>query len=101
MAGFSDFAGSTIFHSVGGWAALAGTILLGVRKGKYGPDGKVNTIPGSNLPMAALGTFILWMVWFSSMVGLNLSRALRAMLTPYQLFLLTPSLAHVQEQQWR
>ena len=64
MAGFSDFAGSTIVHSVSGWAALAGAILLGVRKGKYGPDGKVNAIPGSNLPMAALGTFILWLGWF-------------------------------------
>ena len=67
MDGFSDFAGSTIVHSVGGWAALAGAILLGARKGKYGPDGKVNAIPGSNLPLATLGTFILWLGW----VGFN------------------------------
>ena len=61
MDDFSDFAGSTIVHSVGGWAALAGAILLGARKGKYGPDSKVNAIPGSNLPLATLGTFILWL----------------------------------------
>ncbi len=63
-AGFSDFAGSTIVHSVGGWAALAGAIILGARKGKYGPDGKVNPIPGSSMPLATLGTFILWLGWF-------------------------------------
>ncbi|MFN3230615.1 MAG: ammonium transporter [Alphaproteobacteria bacterium] len=63
-AGFSDFAGSTIVHSTGGWAALAGAIFLGARKGKYGPDGKVNAIPGNNLPLATLGTFILWLGWF-------------------------------------
>ena len=62
--GFSDFAGSTIVHSVGGWAALAGVLLLGARKGKYGKDGTVKAIPGSNLTMATLGTFILWMGWF-------------------------------------
>jgi Amt family ammonium transporter len=64
MAGFSDFAGSTIVHSVGGWAALAGVLLLGARKGKYGKDGKVKPIPGSNMPLATLGTFILWLGWF-------------------------------------
>jgi hypothetical protein len=63
-AGFSDFAGSTIVHSVGGWAALAGAIILGARKGKYGPDGKVNPMPGSNMALATLGTFILWLGWF-------------------------------------
>ncbi len=62
--GFSDFAGSTIVHSVGGWAALAGALVLGARKGKYGPDGRVNPLPGANLPLATLGTFILWMGWF-------------------------------------
>jgi len=62
--GFSDYAGSTIVHSVGGWAALTGAIIIGARKGKYGPDGKVNPIPGANLPLATLGTFILWMGWF-------------------------------------
>jgi Amt family ammonium transporter len=64
MDGFSDFAGSTIVHSVGGWAALAGVLLLGARKGKYTADGKVRPIPGSNLTLATLGTFILWLGWF-------------------------------------
>ena len=73
MDGFSDFAGSTIVHSVGGWAALAGAILLGARKGKYGPDGKVNAIPGSNLPLATLGTFILWLGWFGFNGGSQLA----------------------------
>jgi len=62
--GFSDFAGSGIVHLAGASAALAGVLLLGARKGKYTKDGKVNAIPGSNLPMATLGTFILWMGWF-------------------------------------
>ncbi len=62
--GFLDFAGSTVVHSVGGWAALAGAIILGARKGKYGKDGSVNAFPGSNLTLATLGTFILWMGWF-------------------------------------
>ncbi|MEM7462494.1 MAG: ammonium transporter [Pseudomonadota bacterium] len=61
--GFSDFAGSTLVHSVGGWAALAGALLLGARKGKY-VDGKVQPMPGSNIPLATLGTFILWLGWF-------------------------------------
>ncbi|MEL6201906.1 MAG: ammonium transporter [Pseudomonadota bacterium] len=62
--GFSDFAGSTLVHSVGGWAALAGAILLGARTGKYGADGSVSPMPGSNIPLATLGTFILWLGWF-------------------------------------
>jgi Amt family ammonium transporter len=62
--GFSDFAGSGIVHMAGAAAALAGVLLLGARKGKYGADGRVNAIPGANLPMATLGTFILWMGWF-------------------------------------
>ena len=62
--GFSDFAGSGIVHMAGAAAALAGVLLLGARKGKYTADGKVNAIPGANLPMATLGTFILWMGWF-------------------------------------
>ncbi len=61
---FLDFAGSTVVHSVGGWAALAGALLLGARRGKYGKDGSVNAFPGSNLTLATLGTFILWMGWF-------------------------------------
>ena len=62
--GFSDFAGSGIVHMAGAAAALAGVILLGARKGKYGKNGEVNAIPGANLPLATLGTFILWMGWF-------------------------------------
>jgi Amt family ammonium transporter len=62
--GFSDFAGSGIVHMAGAAAALAGVILLGARKGKYGPNGQIRAIPGANLPMATLGTFILWMGWF-------------------------------------
>ena len=62
--GFADYAGSTIVHSVGGWAALTGAIILGARKGKYSKDGRVNPMPGSNIPMATLGTFILWMGWY-------------------------------------
>lgn len=62
--GFSDFAGSGIVHLAGATAALAGVILLGARKGKYGSDGQVHALPGANLPLATLGTFILWMGWF-------------------------------------
>lgn len=62
--GFSDFAGSGIVHLAGATAALAGVLLLGARKGKYGKDGSIKAIPGANLPMATLGTFILWMGWF-------------------------------------
>ena len=71
--GFSDFAGSTIVHSVGGWAALAGAIIIGARKGKYGPDGSVRPIPGANLPLATIGTFILWMGWFGFNGGSQLA----------------------------
>lgn len=62
--GFSDYAGSGIVHLAGASAALSGAIFLGPRKGKYGPKGQVNAIPGANLPLATLGTFILWMGWF-------------------------------------
>lgn len=62
--GFSDFAGSGIVHLAGAAAALAGVILLGARKGKYGKDGKAHAFPGSNMPLAALGTLILWLGWF-------------------------------------
>ncbi|MCQ6260604.1 ammonium transporter [Alcanivorax sp. MM125-6] len=62
--GFSDFAGSGIVHMAGASAALAGVLLLGPRKGKYGANGEIHAIPGSNLPLATLGTFILWMGWF-------------------------------------
>ena len=63
-AGFQDFAGSGVVHLCGATAAIAGVMLLGARKGKYTSDGKVNAIPGSNLPLAAIGMFILWMGWF-------------------------------------
>ncbi|MDO6619732.1 MULTISPECIES: ammonium transporter [unclassified Shewanella] len=63
-AGFVDFAGSGIVHMAGAAAAISGVLLLGARKGKYGPNGEVHPIPGSNLPMATLGMFILWMGWF-------------------------------------
>jgi len=62
--GFADFAGSTLVHSAGGWAALAGALILGARAGKYGKDGRVHPMPGSNIPLATLGTFILWLGWF-------------------------------------
>ncbi|GGF00042.1 ammonium transporter [Stappia taiwanensis] len=62
--GFSDFAGSTLVHSVGGWAALAGALVLGARAGKYGSDGRALALPGSSMPLATLGTFILWLGWF-------------------------------------
>ncbi len=62
--GFIDFAGSTVVHSIGGWAALAGAIVLGPRLGKYGKNGEVRAIPGHNIPMAAIGVFILWLGWF-------------------------------------
>ncbi len=63
-AGFLDFAGSGVVHMCGASAAIAGVILLGARKGKYGPDGEVRAIPGANLPLSALGTLILWLGWF-------------------------------------
>jgi ammonium transporter, Amt family len=62
--GMFDFAGSTVVHSVGGWAALAGIIVLGPRFGKYGKDGKINPIPGHNLSIATIGVFVLWLGWF-------------------------------------
>ena len=63
-AGFLDFAGSGVVHKAGAAAALAGVLLLGARKGKYGPNGQINAIPGANMPLATLGAFILWMGWF-------------------------------------
>ncbi|WP_438862898.1 ammonium transporter [Neptunicella sp.] len=73
--GFSDFAGSGIVHMAGASAALAGVLLLGARKGKYTADGRVNAIPGANLPMATLGTFILWLGWFGFNGGSVLATA--------------------------
>lgn len=71
--GFSDFAGSTLVHSVGGWCALTGAIILGARKGKYDAQGRVHPMPGSNLPLATLGTFILWFGWFGFNGGSQLA----------------------------
>lgn len=62
--GFQDFAGSTVVHSVGGWAALTGALILGPRFGKYGSDGKIRPIPGHSMPLATIGVFILWLGWF-------------------------------------
>ena len=61
---FSDFAGSTLVHSTGGWAALMGALIIGSRAGRFGPDGKINVFPASSIPLATLGTFILWLGWF-------------------------------------
>ena len=72
-AGFLDFAGSTIVHSVGGWAALTGAIILGARKGKYTEDGSIRPMPGSNLPLATIGTFVLWFGWFGFNGGSQLA----------------------------
>ena len=71
--GFLDFAGSTVVHSVGGWAALTGAIILGARHGKYGSKGEIHPIPGSNMPLATLGTFILWLGWFGFNGGSQLA----------------------------
>jgi Amt family ammonium transporter len=71
--GFSDFAGSTLVHSVGGWAALAGALLLGARKGKFGADGTMTPMLGSSLPLATIGTFILWLGWFGFNGGSQLA----------------------------
>jgi Amt family ammonium transporter len=71
--GFADFAGSTIVHSVGGWAALSGALILGARAGKYGPKGEVRLLPPSSLPLSTLGTFILWLGWFGFNGGSQLA----------------------------
>jgi Amt family ammonium transporter len=71
--GFSDFAGSTLVHSVGGWAALTGAIIIGPRLGKYGTGGTVNAMQGANLPLATIGTFILWFGWFGFNGGSQLA----------------------------
>lgn len=71
--GFYDFAGSTQVHSIGGWAALMGVLILGPRIGKYGADGRVNAIPGHNLTAATIGCFILWLGWFGFNPGSTMS----------------------------
>lgn len=84
--GMIDFAGSSVVHSVGGWAALAGAIMVGPRTGKYGPDGKPKAIPGHSIPLASLGVFILWFGWFgfnpgSTTSGTNMSISIIAVTT--------------------
>lgn len=71
--GFLDFAGSTLVHSVGGWAALSGAMLLGARKGRFANDGSVKILPGCSLPMTTLGVFILWLGWFGFNGGSQLA----------------------------
>ncbi|AHF02493.1 ammonium transporter [Marichromatium purpuratum 984] len=71
--GFNDFAGSGLVHLCGAAAALAGVLLLGARRGKYGKDGSINAIPGANLPLATLGTFVLWLGWFGFNGGSQLA----------------------------
>ncbi|MGG7142043.1 ammonium transporter [Clostridium nigeriense] len=71
--GFMDFAGDTVVHSVGGWAALAGALILGPRIGKYGSDGKVKAIPGHNMSLAVIGLFVLWLGWFGFNPGSTMS----------------------------
>lgn len=87
--GFYDFAGSTLVHSVGGWAALAAIILLGPRLGKYTSDGKIKPIPGHNLPLAAIGVFLLWFGWF----GFNGGSVLSADASAVSLVFVTTCLA--------
>lgn len=73
--GFTDFAGSTVVHSVGGWASLIGAMILGPRLGRFGPNGKPRVIPGHNMSLATLGTFILWLGWFGFNPGSQLAIA--------------------------
>ena len=87
--GFHDFAGSTLVHSVGGWAALIAIFLLGPRIGKFGADGKINAIPGHNIPLATAGVLILWLGWF----GFNGGSVLSADPGATSLVLVTTSLA--------
>ncbi|MCA9642951.1 MAG: ammonium transporter, partial [Myxococcales bacterium] len=89
QAGFYDFAGSTLVHSVGGWAALVGILFLGPRRGKYGKDGSVTPIPGSNMPLATIGVFLLWLGWF----GFNGGSVLSANPEATSLVLVTTCLA--------
>jgi Amt family ammonium transporter len=87
--GFKDFAGSTVVHSIGGWSALVGAALLGPRLGKYGPEGRINPIPGHNLGMATLGMFVLWLGWF----GFNGGSTMAADPLPISLIILNTNMA--------
>jgi ammonium transporter, Amt family len=79
--GFSDFAGSTVVHSIGGWAAITGVLVLGARVGKFGPGGRINAIPGHNLGFATLGTLILWLGWFGFNPGSTMAADFNAIAT--------------------
>ena len=87
--GFQDFAGSTVVHGVGAWAALAGVLLIGPRLGKYGPKGEIRAIPGHSMPMAMLGVFILWFGWF----GFNAGSTMGAMGAGFAAIAVTTNLA--------
>jgi Amt family ammonium transporter len=87
--GFKDFAGSTVVHSIGGWSALVGAALLGPRLGKYGPEGRINPIPGHNLGMATLGMFVLWLGWF----GFNGGSTMAADPQPISVIILNTNMA--------
>ena len=89
QGGFYDFAGSTLVHSVGGWAALVMALILGPRIGKYNADGTSNAIPGSNMPLVAVGVFLLWFGWF----GFNGGSVLSANAVSVSLVLVTTSMA--------
>ncbi|MFV9505515.1 MAG: ammonium transporter [Oscillochloridaceae bacterium umkhey_bin13] len=91
--GFTDFAGSTVVHSVGGWAALMGAIILGPRLGRFATDGKPKAIPGHNMSLAALGTFILWLGWFGFNPGSQLALSSQADANAVALVAVTTNLA--------
>src|SRR3989344_9262268 len=78
-SGFWDFAGSTVVHSVGGWAALTGAIILGPRFGKFGPNGRINAIPGHNMALALIGALVLWLGWFGFNPGSTMAADPRLM----------------------
>jgi Amt family ammonium transporter len=90
---FHDFAGSTVVHSVGGWSAMVGAIVLGPRIGKYGKNGKVKAIPGHSLPLATLGVFILWIGWFGFNPGSQLAAAGKANAEAISLIFVTTNIA--------
>jgi Amt family ammonium transporter len=90
---FVDFAGSTVVHSVGGWVAMIGSLILGPRIGKYGPNGKVNAIPGHNLSLATLGVFILWIGWFGFNPGSQLAAAGKVNADAISLIFVTTNIA--------
>lgn len=91
--GFTDFAGSTVVHSVGGWASLVGAMILGPRLGKYGPDGKPRAIAGHNMSLAVLGVFILWLGWFGFNPGSQLAIASQVNADAVALVAVTTNLA--------